>query len=676
MKRLTWMLLALAFAWTACTSTKSVTNDLPQSPALLTFDLPSGKQDVVTKAEFERVYAKNNGGPDKAKLHPRAELREYLDLYIKFKRKVYAAEAKGLDTTTAFKQEFETYRKQLAQPYLRAKEVEDRLVEQALERNQESVKASHLLIRVDESALPNDTLIAYNRIMRYRDSITSKAVSFGDLAERVSEDPSAKQNKGSLGYFSVFDMVYPFENAAFQTAVGDVSMPIRTQFGYHLIYVEDRIRTSGPKRVAHIIVRVGDRYGAKTETQAEARINEIYAKLKGGQSFGELAQQYSDDPSSRENGGDLGEGRLIPEMENLKMTLSAGEYSRPFKTQFGWHILQVTESANAKPAEEVEAEIRNRVARDTRSQLSRTAMIDRIKESYNFTLESANVNQFKSIATSDLTTGNWKATGEQEAIMALPLFHMFETANPGKKDQPTLTRTLKDMMVYYKENRIRFPRLTPIQAVDKLVAQYTQAEAVAYEEARLPAKNPEYRHLLKEYRDGILLFTLMEDMVWRKAVEDTLGLQRFYDDNLDQFSRNKTMETMVYLSSDLSKLNVVQRMLGEGYTDRQIDSMLNKSSSLAVTVREQSFEQGEDDIDGQFFAKSVGYVSSPFAAPGGGFRLIRITGFMPAGTKSFEEARPEAITLYQDYLEQDWLKDLGYRYPVKISETVFDRLYK
>ena len=211
-------------------------------------------REQVSKADFERVYAKNNGGPEAAALHSTEQHREYLDLYINFKRKVFQAEDLGMDTTAAFKSEFATYQKQLAQPYLSAKDVEDALIREAYDRSKFAIRASHILLQVAEGALPEDTLLAWDKIQGLRDSAVQGLADFGDLAARHSQDPSAAKNKGDLGYFTVFDMVYAFESAAYNTAKGDISTPVRTRFGYHIIQVNDRVSFPGKKRCAHIIV--------------------------------------------------------------------------------------------------------------------------------------------------------------------------------------------------------------------------------------------------------------------------------------------------------------------------------------------------------------------------------------------------------------------------------------
>lgn len=676
MKSPIWIVIIALALTVSCQSTKQTKSTEPASPSLLIFTMPDNNKDLVTKAEFERVYAKNNGGPKVAATHLDAEYREYLDLYINFKRKVYAAEEQGLDTTAAFKQEFEVYRKQLAEPYLRAKEVEEKLVEEAIKRGQYAVKASHLLLKVDENAAPNDTLAAYNRIMAYRDSVQQGLADFNALAERVSEDPSAKTNRGNLGYFTAFDMVYTFENAAFNTAVGTVSQPVRTQYGYHLIYVADKIATGGAKRAAHIMVRIGERYSAKDSTQAVSRINELYAKLKAGEDFAKLAQQYSDDPSSSANGGDLGDRLLIPAMEEVKIKLRTNDFSRPFKTQFGWHILKVTESGSNKEPEELLAEVRNRVSRDARSQLSKEAMFDRIKEEYHYTLNEANYNAFRAILDADFPRGVWKPSDKATPLLVNTLFTLNASEKPSAKETPLLKRSINDFVLYYRKNRLRFPGMNPFQAADKAMEQYVNAELIKYEESQLPAKYPDYRHLLQEYRDGILLFTLMEEKVWRKAVEDTLGLDAFYQANTNEFYQNRTVDAIVYKAPSLTTLIKVQDMLKAGASDSAIDSVLNQNSALSLTVREMSFEDGKDDIDPKLFSELPGYVSQPAIVKGGGYRIIKVVKVRPAGVKEFERARPEAITKYQDYLEQEWLKDLSYRYPVDINENVFGNLFK
>lgn len=656
---------ALLLIFAACNSTKEIT-DKPsvttESPILLDFD----KEDV-TKAEFERVYQKNNGGYAQAKNHTTAQYKEYLDLYVNFKRKVFEAEDMGLDTTRAFKQEFETYRRQLAQPYLTAKEVEEKLVKEAYERSLYTVKASHLLLSLGENASPADTLEVYNRIISYRDSVVNGSRDFAYMASKYSEDPSARDNKGDLGYFSAFSMVYPFESAAYNTEVGSVSMPARTRYGYHIIQVNDKRKSGGTKRASHIIIRIGERYSAKDSSEAVAMVDEIYGKLEGGADFSELAKEYSDDPSTARRGGDLGTGRLLPVMEEIKIKLDQDEFSRPFTTRFGWHILKVTEASGTKSFEENKAELRRRIEGDSRAQISRQALINRIKKDYGYTLEEGNFNEFKGTLTPNFPRGAWTPETPAPEMYGKTLFTLSGDA--------AYKRTVQDLIDYYTRMRPRYPNLNSFQAAEQVLKNFVEKELVDYEESKLPEKNPEYRYLLKEYRDGILLFTLMEKKVWKKAVEDTTGLENFYNAYQDEFTANRTIDVREYRSTDEETINKVKQLLALNATDQEIDSLVSRQSALQLSIRSMSYEEGKGDADPELFGQEAGYVSS-IIRTGDGFKILRIEESFPAGIQPLEKVKSEAITKYQDHLEQEWLKDLSYKYPVEINDEVFANLFK
>lgn len=674
MRLIGYLLVLLLASWSlGCKSTKTVADAqpappaTPTSPALLSFD-----QGTVTQAEFERVYAKNNGGPEAAAAHTPEQLREYLDLYVNFKRKVFEAEALGLHETQAFKQEFAGYKKQLAQPYLSAREVEDKLIDEAYERSQYKVKASHLLIGIGENAQPEDTLKAYQRILGYRDSVLTGGKDFGDMAAKYSEDPSAKGAegnpgaRGNLGYFSVFDMVYPFESAAFSTAVGEISMPIRTRFGYHLVKVDDKVKSEGKKRVSHILIRVGDRYSAKTDEQAETKVKELYQKLKDGADFGELASQYSDDPGSARRGGDLGNGPLIPDMENIKLGMEEGDVSEPFQTRFGWHIMKVTEVERLQSLEDARPTLKQRITRDSRSKLGKTVLIQRIKDEYGFEMQEESLQAFAASLNANFPRGNWKPDTSQAEVYAKTLFSL------GKAEG--YSRSIDDLIAYYQRTRARRPRMSPEEAARDIAKAYMEEQLMEYEESQLPQKYPEFRYLLQEYRDGILLFTLMEQKVWKKAVEDTTGLREYYDTHLDDFKANATVDVREYRTADQQIANQVDSLLKAGATDTYIDSVINKESSLTLRVISQTFEKGKDEIDEALFSAPIGQQSA--IEEKAGFYHIRVVEAQrPAGIKPFDKARSAAITQYQDHLEKTWLAELAEKYPVSIDETVFNDLF-
>ncbi|MDX2249056.1 MAG: peptidylprolyl isomerase [Bacteroidia bacterium] len=657
------LLIFPVLIFSACKGPKTASQaqaTVETGPVLLGFD-----KENVSKEEFERVYAKNNGGKEAVATHTPEQFREYLDLYINFKRKVFEAETIGLDTTPAFQQEFNTYRKQLAQPYLSSKEVEDELIKEAYDRSAFLVNASHLLVNADQSASPEDTAKAFARVMAYRDSIVNFGKNFGDMAEKYSDDPSAKSNKGNLGFFSAFDMVYPFESAAYNTPVGQVSQPVRTRFGYHLLFVHDKIASTGTKKVAHIIVRVGERYSSKTEEQAEKRIREIYDQLKAGADFAQIAAQYSDDPSSSSKGGDLGTGRLLPEMENLKLQLAEGEFSEPFTTRFGWHILKVTEEEKRASFEESRNALKQKISRDSRAQISRNALIEKIKKENNYALNSANFDEFKASLDESFLRGVWKPDTAKTALYQKPLFTL------GK----TYTQPIQEFVDYYVRTRSRRNGMSVSQAADEIFNAWLEQELLKYEEEQLPNKNPDFRHLLKEYRDGILLFTLMEQKVWKKAVEDTTGLKKYYLDNQTKFHAGETVDVKEYRTTDEAAINEVKKLLAEGKSDAEIEGEINQTSALKLSITSQTYEKEKDQVPAELFSQPVGYQTET-EQQNNFYRILVSTTKNPAGIQPFEKVKSQAITQYQDYLEQQWLVELAQKYPVKINESVFNNLFK
>ena len=333
-----------------------------ESPVLMVIDGTS-----ITKSEFEKVYRKNN---QKEGAYDMADLREYVQLYINYKLKVREAETLKLDTGITFINELKGYRKQLAQPYMTDKEVTEALLQEAYNRMLKDVRASHILINVAPDALPKDTLAAYNRAMKIRDMLT-KGASFEKVARDSSNDPSAAENGGDLGYFTGMQMVYPFETAAYNTKPGQISMPVRTKFGYHIIKVHDIRDAQGEVRVAHIMVKAGMDANDSARTAAKLKIDEIYAKLKAGEKFDDLVVKFSEDKGSAKNQGLLprfGTGRMVPEFEKASFELkNDGDYTAPVKTSYGWHIIKRVERKPVPSFDQKKNELKTQIARDSRS---------------------------------------------------------------------------------------------------------------------------------------------------------------------------------------------------------------------------------------------------------------------------------------------------------------------
>ena len=375
MKKITLGFLILVTTLLTISNSKAQSKD----PVLMTV---AGED--VTKSEFEKVFKKNNKS---AGAVDQKALSDYLELYINYKLKVKEASELGLDTAATFVSELNGYRKQLSQPYLIDKEVSDKLMHEAYDRMQKDVRASHILIKCGPDELPKDTLEAYNKAMKARERVM-KGEDFGKVAKEVSEDPSAKDNMGDLGFFTAMQMVYPFESAAFNSKIGDVSMPVRTKFGYHIIKKTDERKDPGEVFSAHIMVRAGKGTTPDDSAKAVQKINEINGKLKAGGNFEELAKQYSDDQGSAKNGGVLPSfktGRMVPEFESAAFALkNKGDISEPIKTQYGWHIIKLINRKEIGTYEEMQSELKASIGKDSRSEVSKSSMVNKIKKEYKF----------------------------------------------------------------------------------------------------------------------------------------------------------------------------------------------------------------------------------------------------------------------------------------------------
>ena len=160
------------------------------------------ENDKITLDEFSHIFNKNN---DNEKID-KEYLDEYIELFINFKLKVKEAKNLGFDTVATFIDELNGYRKQLAKPYLRDDNFNDELFDEALDRIQFDINANHILININDEN--NDE--ALNKINDIRREIINGNISFEDAAVKYSDDKSAKENKGNLGYFTAFMMVYDF----------------------------------------------------------------------------------------------------------------------------------------------------------------------------------------------------------------------------------------------------------------------------------------------------------------------------------------------------------------------------------------------------------------------------------------------------------------------------------
>ncbi|NNK80853.1 MAG: hypothetical protein HKO93_05100, partial [Flavobacteriales bacterium] len=537
----------------------------------------------VTKQEFENIYKKNN----KDSLVTKEALDEYVELFVNFKLKVKEAERLRMDTASAFTKELAGYRKQLARPYLIDNEMTETLLKEAYDRMKTEIDASHILMIATPDASPEDTLKAYNALKEIKSKITRGLMTFEEAAESHSQDPSAKNNSGRLGYFTSLQMVYPFENAAYKTPVGEISEIARSRFGYHILNIHDKRPARGEVLAAHIMVKVDQKADEKTKQKAAAKIKDIYAELESGKDFAELAKQHSDDKSSSRKGGELpwfGTGKMVTEFEDAAFGIkNVGEYSIPFETSYGWHIVKKLDQRGLEPFDELKRSLKERINKDVRSQMSTKSFVSKVKKDYGFKEKMKSLEPVHALVDSTILKGSWR---------------------PGNTDKMKGWLFKVGKTKYTQDDFIQYLRATQGRSREKNVRNYVNNKyrafqdqsLIDYEDARLENKYPDFKALMKEYRDGILLFELTDEKVWSKAVKDTTGLKNYYEQNKDDFMYDERLDGTLFKCKDEATAKRVREMILQGDPNDEIEKTINEDSQLDLTITSGLYEKEKGEI--------------------------------------------------------------------------------
>ncbi|MFT6322867.1 MAG: peptidyl-prolyl cis-trans isomerase SurA, partial [Halieaceae bacterium] len=629
--------------------------------ALLTIE----SQDI-TLNEFMAIYQKNNVEIESA---DKKSVEDYLNLYLNFKLKVHDAEIQGYDTVPSFKVELEGYVDQLAAPYLVDNQFTEDLIKEAYERLQFEIRASHILIKTPENPTPQDTLFAWqkaNSILKLAKTDTD----FVELAKANSDDPSVAQNGGELGYFSAFRMVYPFESMAFNTPVGSVSNLVRTSYGYHILKIEDKIPARGEIKAAHIMIISNDKSSEDEVKKAKKKISEIYAELKAGEAFAKLANSYSDDRGSAQKGGDLGwfaAGRMVPEFEKVAFGLSEkGNYSEPFKTEFGWHIVLLEDKRNVGSYKDEYEELAKKVKGDRRSLGSEHALVEKLMIEYGVKIKTKSKTAYYDVIDSTYFSNSW------DANLAKGLNATLITINDKILGKKKTTITQLEFTDFLK-NKMRNQKAVSIPMfVEKEFNAFLDYSIINYEKSILGLKYPEYKALVTEYHDGILLFEIMEAEVWKKAMKDTTGLAQFFDSTQNNYMWKERLDAKMYICNSLENANIVLEMVAGNKSDSTIEEQLNQSTELGVTMREGKFEEGKED-----FLENVEWKKAlTIQEVKGSFVVVNVLNVLPAQTKELTEVKGLVTSAYQDELDKIWIADLRDKYTFSINTEVLNNATK
>ncbi len=639
----------------------------------------------VTVGDFLTVYKKNDVPSEEGE---KTSLKDYLDLYINFRLKVREAEDLKMDTIKSFIHELKGYREQLAKPYFVDTSMSKALLKEAYNRMLKDVRASHILVMVGPDAAPEDTLKAYNKIVKIRKEIMA-GKDFGDAAVEYSDDPSAKGqkeipgkqrfrkgNRGDLGYFTVFNMIYPFETAAYNTPVGKISQPVRTKYGYHLIKVTDKRPAMGKAEVAHIFVALRPNATPEDSARKTEKIFNIYKKILNGMSFKDAVLKYSEDKGSARKGGKLSKftsNRIVPEFVIAVDSLKVGEISKPVRTIYGWHIIKLLSIEHPGSFKKEAPNLKKRLAKDSRSHKSTEIVIARIKKNNKLKIFSKAKKEIFSAIDSTVLQRKFKA--DSLVDMKKPLMHLGKKYVFGKSKDKRQVWTQYDFAKYVQQKQRPQENMDKEMYLEKLFKQFVNDKCIAFEGKHLEEHYPDFKSVMEEYHDGILLFNLTDEKVWTKAVKDTVGLKKYFEQHRQDYQWKKRADATIYKIRNKADVEKAKTIIEKYKNDGEIAKVLNADSIHSVRIDPGKYEKGDNK-----YVDSVKWTPGLKKAMNSDVEdltiLVKIKMILPVSDKKLNEARGLVTADYQNYLGKKWIETLKQKYPVKVNEEVFNEMVK
>jgi len=617
----------------------------------------TGEREVIA-GEFMRMYRKNYNPGDTA------DFNNYLEQFIVFKLKVADAISKGYDTTKAFRTELSGYRDQVAKNYLTDKNVKEEILRKSYEKTLKEINAWHILVSCPPASSPEDTLAAYKKALGIKARIVS-GEPFEQVARSASDDPSARYNGGNLGYITAFQIITPLEEAVYSMKKGEISDPVRTPYGYHIIKVADIRPSRGKIKVAHIMKSVPPNSPEEKARAAEDTIKLIHKKLLEGESFNELAKKYSDHKESAARGGELnwfGAGEIISEFAEAAFSLEKnGDFTPPVKTIYGWHIIKRLDKKEPPSFEEAKSQLETKIDETWLNSLATNSLVNKLKQEYKFSLNTSAFNWFLENTDTLITRGFSKYNRGNIPSGNLYTFDGQKFSN-------------KEFAGYIESKASRENIEEPAEFVKKLAETCITDHILKYENSILEKKYPEFRYLVNEFHDGILLFEISKEKIWDRAQNDSAGLKKFYEENKFRYPGKKSFEGIIYLCEAKEKAkkfyNAVKKYGRNPDNEEKILSILNAGGDTIVEVYKGQFHEGDTLLPENLKWEEGWYKTEIQNLPA----LIVIKKVNPAMPLPLNEVLGEISSEYQSFLETEWIKQLKEKYPVKINRTVLEQV--
>ena len=609
----------------------------------------------VTRDEFLRAYNKNN----MARKPTEKSYREYLDLYVRYKLKVRAAFDARLDTLPAQRSELQSFRSQVAESYLKDDTSLARLVKEAFERSQKDIRLSHILIPLPKNPTPADTLKAYEKAQIAYEALR-KGKKFSEVAMQYSEDPSVKTNGGDIGYITVFTLPYELENLAYSTAPGHFSKPFRTRGGYHIFRNDGERKALGRIRVAQILLAFPPSATNVIRESVRHKADSIYSLLTHGADFASLARTCSGDNLSYQAGGELPEfgiGHYDSAFEATAFALDRdGAISRPLESNFGYHIIRriARRPAPRQLDSVVAAGVRQQVMNDPRIEVSRKALLNRILQEVDY--RRADVGDLDLWAFTDSAMLNTGLQSLRNLTRSTVLFSFSRQSY-----------TVGEWLTYFRT--VRGQRPGGITADKDLYDRWIERVAQDYYRNHLEEYNPEFAFQLTEFREGNLLFEIMQRKIWDKASTDSAGLRKYYEGHQDKYWWNSSADALLFTCRDAGTAEGLKARL----QTHPIASWRQMADSAATAIQADSgrYELAQIPNPGgtPIAAQTYTAFSTNPADNSVSFAYI-LEVYRERAPRNFRDARGFVINDYQNWMEDQWVTQLKKKYPVKVEEKV------
>ena len=637
----------------------SLTNFLSAQDDPVLFELNKTK---VHASEFMYSYNKQNSA--KAD-YSESSLKEHLDLYINFKLQVEEGMAMGLDKNPAVKNEQNQYKRQLASTYLTDREITEKLVKEAYERNKEDRRLQHIFIAVPATASEQEKRDVYKRAQEIKAKAT--AANFADLAKQYSDDIYSKEKGGDLGFYTALQQLpYALETALYATPKGSISNIVATKYGYHIVYVADVRSAKGSMKAGHILFRT-----KKNPDRAKHLVDSIHTLVMGGASFEKLAKEFSQDNETKNRGGQLGWvtiNKYDQDLEDKIFSLAKdGNISKPVKTTSGWHIIKRYQQIQNPAYKDVKTEITNKIKRSPRFKLIQNAMVAEIKKEANYTVDAANKKALIESLKKDASFISYSWTAKKELLRDQRV--LFKVGNVSASFGEFFSLAQRS----YQERMSMQPK-TLEAAVDRIIEKLAVKKCLAYEETQLEQKYPEFKALLREYEEGILLFEVKKQLIWDKASADEEGLAKFYEANKSNYKWSERASVTFYTvrSDDKKQLKKIKKK-AKRKSEEEVKAMFNSDAEVVHTTA-GTYEKGKNmELDQMKWKKNT--VSKGYTKAGSTY-FTKIEAILPSSVKTLDEAKGYVVADYQNEIEAALIKSLKEKFTVSINDVTLKQMVK